>query len=654
MHARPNANTRFTARRRLARAAGIAILTGLSGLAVLPMTGCDGPSASAAALDEAASLMSTLSASANTPAARDFARERVYQRIISTLEPVQNQGTESQQAAARLLLAQARIGLADQPFADAGAAQARVLNRVTAAEGALSSYVQLSGHAAALERFDPRDTLADLRDRTSRLEREREQAIRERDALAGEIAALREQADARNTDAQRLRNAVAEVRLRAARQTATEAAEMLAGVRGQTREADRFEMQGADLAAQADLMEPALAELRVGIERIEAQQAALARAGERAQATAQRSTEDARAAREAAQQVARDLSQQIDEFLRLHAEEVDPRIEETVTGLDRAVSLANQAARELRGSARATGAQASQALAHTHATASATLTRVATFLEASANATPPIPNADRYRRTAAELNERARTHRQAARDAEQTANEGFTAAGVRRGADEPALGDTDWSSTGDVGTEDGVRAFLAELQAANDRGDTDFLADAMIAEGPIAERMLDGINLFAQASARLDRATENQFGRPFSVFVTTPEAAESGSVIAGMLAGGGFSDLIANPAGADTDMIEIQVFGDEATLSSPDSPEPIRLRMRNGRWAILLTDEDLGGEGMGAVGDALIEAFPAMANAYNDAAQRVESGQLESEQAVLTALEGQMMGVMMRLMGGGD
>ncbi|TVQ61138.1 MAG: hypothetical protein EA378_09840 [Phycisphaerales bacterium] len=650
----PPKTTRAPRPRRRA-AAAVAIL---AGLATLGMNGCDAPSGASAALEEASALMAQLSASASTPASREFARDSVYQRIVSTLEPVQGQGTETEQAAARLLLAQARIGLADQPFAEASAAQARVLNRVAIAQGSLSSYVRLGGHAAALERFDPRDTLADLRERTSRLDRERQDTIAERDELAAEIAGLREQAEARNDDARRLRDAVAEVRLRAARQTATEAAEMLAGVRGQTREADRLEMEGADLLAQADLLDPALNELRIEIERIEAQEGALVRAGDRVQATTARGTEDARTARDEADRVARDLATQIDELLRLHAEEAEPNIEETVSGLERAVSLANQAARELRSGARATAAQASQSLAHTHAQAASTLTRVAGFLESAASATPALPQADRYRRTASELRDRARTHREAAEAADQAAEEGFVAAGVRRGADEPALaGDygDEWSDSGVVGTEDSVRDFLAELEAANSRGDMDFIADAIVAEGPIMERMVREMRPFLEAFARLNQITEDAFGRSFSEYLASPEAAQSGSMTAMMFADGAMTTQIVPDAGGGD--AQIDVFGDEALVTIPGTPVPTRLRMRDGRWAILMSDdafegmEDMMPEGML---DAITDAYAPMARAMDDLAQRVERGQLESEQAVLTAFEGEMMTLMMRLMGGGD
>jgi|GEM_PF-4837918 len=647
-----NHRARPTRRPTRRAAALVAIAAGL----LLPLAACERPTPAAQAIHDATGLMRTLAASASTPSAPDFARDQVYQRVLTTLEPIQSQGTPTEQGAIRVMLAQAQIGLGERPFTEAMEAHAAVLNDAAVARGLVASYARLSGQASALERFDPRDQLAELRERMSRLDRDQQEAERARNEVQARINQLRTEGDQRLAQAKTLRDRIGSARLEASRLSETEAAELMSSLRADSREADRLEMEAGDLLARAELTAPELTSANVAIARVEREREAIERARARAEATATRSAADARTARDQAAEVGRDLAAQLDRALQRLASDADPKVEEATGRFDRAVGLANQASRELRSVGNAATGQAQQFLARTHEQSAITLAELAALLENASTLEPAIPNAQRYATQARALRERAQAHRTAIGEARESAESAFAGAGLR---DRAAATDFDTDAHSEAGTESGVRAFLQDMTEAVERADFDAIFASVIAEGPAMQRLLDELTPLLRAFTRLDRAHEDRFGRGVFEYLSSPEAAGTGSMLAGMAAAGdggipGVDVAGLMSAGGSPDDATIDVFGNEAMVTFPGMDEPMTLRFQGGRWVMVLSDDMIAEAGGPEALEPILTVLPAITSALNDTAARIERGQLESEQAALTAIEGQLMGAIMQLLSGGN
>lgn len=146
---------------------------------------------------------------------------------------------------------------------------------------------------------------------------------------------------------------------------------------------------------------------------------------------------------------------------------------------------------------------------------------------------------------------------------------------------------------------------------------------------------------------RLDRVTREKFGTSFT------EYAADNPELAGSVAGG-MGDL-----GADVDLrnvraadLDIRVQGDEGLVLA-GAGQQIAFRRIDGSWRLIFSMNDLGlgGPEMQQMMGMLEPIMRATAQVYDELAGMVERGELQSNQAVMAAMQSKMMQVMMELMG---
>lgn len=665
----------FRAARRLAAA--------LLGVSALALAGCgERESPAGAAVRDASYKLAALNAGVGNDPVDEHA-VRVYTSVRESLKRASSSGSADETGAAAILVSHAERGLASVP-----AAEHMRLEREAAhqKELVLSEHRAWIGHSAlavAAAAYDPANDLAEIerqvRERQAEVEKER---ARQAD-LTASVERLRSRARALQAEARQHRDEVGRLELRVPTVSDTEGLELVKQAREHRRKADGLELQAQELVVEADLMMPEVNEAGVIVEKLLRQIESLGEVRVGVQARGRTAQEQATAARADAQSAAQRLAALLEGSGAepgLHAFRQGRLVqayEEASHGFDAAASEARKGMTADRAGAQLAVGQARQAAGDLHWNRARGLDTYAELLEALANSTPGVPNADRYRAWAAEARQGEREALERAAQAYSDAREAYGATGARGevrdrlervtrqlelltqsvggsvvdssafDAQAPATearepsGDAGAAASGDLAAEiDRVIAlanegrYLAALEFVHPATDAD-LAFIQAARPAIEKQ------------ERLDRVTREKFATSFTDYVAENPAAAQGM-------SGGMGDL-----GGDFDFrgvraadLDIRVQGDEGLVLA-EGGQQIAFRRIDGSWRLIFSMDDLGlgGPEMQQMMGMMEPIMRATAQVYDDLAGMVERGELQSNQAVMAAMQSKMMQVMMEIMG---
>ncbi len=658
----------------------------LLGVSALALAGCgERESPAGAAVRDASYKLAALNAGVGNDPVDEHA-VRVYTTVRESLKRASSSGSADETGAAAILVSHAERGLASVP-----AAEHMRLEREAAhqKELVLSEHRAWIGHSAlavAAAAYDPANDLAEIerqvRERQAEVERER---ARQAD-LTANVESLRSRARALQSEARQHRDEVGRLELRVPTVSDTEGLELVKQAREHRRKADGLELQAQELIVEADLKMPEVNEAGVIVEKLLRQIESLGEVRVGVQARGRTAQEQATAARADAQSAAQRLAALLEGSGAepgLHAFRQGRLVqayEEASRGFDAAASEARKGMTADRAGAQLAVGQARQAAGDLHWNRARGLASYADLLEALVNAEPATPNADRYRAWAAEARQGEREALERAAQAYSDAREAYGATGARGEArdrlervtrqlellTQSVGGSVVDSSAFDAqapATEARDPSGDAGAAASGDGGDLAAEIDRVIAlvnEGRYLAAMefvhpatdadlaiLQAARPAVEKQERLDRVTREKFGTSFT------EYAADNPELAGSMAGG-MGDL-----GADVDLrnvraadLDIRVQGDEGLVLA-GAGQQIAFRRIDGSWRLIFSMNDLGlgGPEMQQMMGMLEPIMRATAQVYDELAGMVERGELQSNQAVMAAMQSKMMQVMMELMG---
>ncbi|HRQ72478.1 MAG TPA: hypothetical protein PLU35_05565 [Phycisphaerales bacterium] len=607
---------------------------------------------------------------------------RVYTAVRESLKRAGSSGSADETGAAAILVSHAERGLASVPAAEHMRLEREAAN---GKELVLSEHRAWIGHSAlavAAASYDPGNDLAaierQVRERQAEVEKERARQAE----LTANVEQLRSRARALQAEARQHRDEVGRLELRVPTVSDTEGLELVKKAREHRRKADGLELQAQELVVEADLMMPEVNEAGVIVEKLLRQIESLGEVRVGVQARGRTAQEQAAAARADAQTAAQRLSALLEGSGAepgLHAFRQGRLVqayEDASRGFDAAASEARKGMTADRAGAQLAVGQARQAAGDLHWNRARGLSSYAELLEALVNSAPATPNADRYRAWASEARQAEREALERAAQAYSDAREAYGATGARGEARERLERVTrqlellTQSVGGSVVDSSAFDAQAPAAEARESSGDTgaavggDLAAEidrviALVNDGrylaalefvhPATDAdlaLLQAARPAVEKQERLDRVTREKFGAAFTEFAADNPAAQG--------IGGGVGDLgggldLRNVRAADLD---IRVQGDEGLVLA-DAGQRIAFRRIDGSWRLIFSMNDLGlgGPEMQQMMGMIEPIMRASAQVYDDLAGMVERGELQSNQAVMAAMQSKMMQVMMELMG---
>lgn len=681
----------FLTRTRLLLAAGCAGL-------VLAGGGC-GPDADEQALTNASIRLSTVSLGSGTAAPEESARA-AFNEVIAALQGIAS-GEGALAADAAVLVSEAQRGLGILLAEDVAELHQRAQLRHAPIRAQLRAWQMHSAAAEAAALYDPAPELAELDRETRARQDESERVSRRKSEIEGRIADLLAQVTDRMSQASELRAQAGELQMEIPRVSATEGLALTERIRELTRRADKLEMDARELKVQADRLNLDLRAAEVETEKLANQIELLAQSRSAVRTRATASEEQAARARGDAQRAAQRVAELVDSgenaLTALMEGPVRSAAADATRQFETAAATGRRAMSARRSEAQLVVGQAQQSLGNTQWTHALGLDGYAQLLEELAQAEPALPASAEYASRAVAARRAAAEAKLAAYEAYDAAKSAYEGTGARGEAaerleavatrmneilrsvgsgvvdaqtleglnraeedttDEPAADDEqDWErDDADAAAGDGVaelRAAIADVLGAIEDGRWDEAEAFVIADDEVSQAMLDSVRPVLRASMRLDEVTEAQFGESFSDWQTANGMGMQGQGMAGM-------DLT-QLGGVDVESLDVRVQGDEGVVLTGDPEMPqLNFRRDGGAWKLVLsTDALTGGAGIPAGADAeqltamMTSMMGAMSDVVTQAVDRVESGEVTSNEQLAQWMNSQMMQVMMRSMQGG-
>lgn len=670
------------------------VISGSAILGACLSSACDDRGPLADALDAATHRLAALSPGGSAAAA-DAYKTTVYSEVLKTLERHAGKGTPSQNAAALVLMAQARAGLADVPADQVTTIERDSQHTLKLIEASLQQWTHHSAQAAAAAAFDPAPELAEIDRQSAERDADVKQSRDRKAQVDARVAQLRAESAAKASQAKIKRGEESALARQASNESAVRAEEIMKQASKLGREADALEAQAADLEAQAANVEPQSRQIEIAIDRLTSQRALLDKARAEVLARAATAAEQAKASRESAQNAARDIDRLASELSALRAAPKDGRgpYEMAVDGYSSAAATADKAATEAsaRGLAKLTAGSARQALGDLHWSRAHGLARVLETFEALGKSRPALPTANRYQAQSNELRRERTAALEAATEAYQAAVQAYQAAGstgdaqarlqrvseslarcikLTSGGKVDLLAEMRSSGTSSAasaaGGDDTSNAPLAALRdtiAALKEGRGDDLVASLHLSDPQNRRVLDAVPAVLRSVIRLDRACRDRLGTDLAQLVSQQLAAAmpmlggaSGGVPDGLNPSALFTEGMSSIDPTIIDAFRAEVDGDTATVFPPESMggQPLTMRLVDGRWRIDLSDVEAA---VAATPEApkyrelIVFAAPLLTQVLDGVAAELEAGGVATVDALTQALQSRMGLMMMQVMG---
>ena len=677
------------------RAKMLLLSAGCVGLICLAGCGRDSDEQSVA---EASIMLAAMDNGSGTPSPEVSAKAG-YTEVINSLQSIAG-GDGPHAADAAVLVAEAQQGIAVQATERAAELLHAAQLRQSSIRAQLRAWQMHSAAAAAAASYDASPEIAAI-DRSTREKQDQAEAEQARKAtIEADIAGLLRQVTDRLAQASELRAQAGNLRLEIARVSETEGLRLTEQIRELSRAADKLEFEAREIKVRADRRNLDLQESEVEITKLTNQIELLGQSRSAVQTRAAASQEQAARARGDAEKAAVEIASRVDTGENALTPFMDTQasaaMQEAISGFKSAIASANKARSTRKSAANLAIGQAQQNLADIQWSYAQSLDSYAQLMAELASAQPALPAAAEYASRAETASQQATEAKQAAYDGYQAAKSAYSGAGAtgdardrlnavgsRLDAISAIVGDgvvdaaaleslaapeevasDDTGDTADTPTADAsgdpvadLRATLAEVMRALSEGRLTDAEEFVVPAGDAEAAVLTAMRPVFSASVRLDQASQAAFGQTFSQWsATDPQAqAQAASMPS-------FAPPAAELAEIDVETLDIRVQGDQGVLLTGNSDVPqINFRREGGEWKLVF-DMSMLGEQMPAGADpseVLAQMGPMMqgiGNVLDQAVGKVESGELQSNQAVAAWMNTQMMQVFMQMMqeqGGG-
>lgn len=590
-------------------------------------------------------------------------------------------GSDSEKGSASLILSQTMAAQGEAAIAKAKDLELTARNLAMRIISASGEWTQHNAVAAAADALDVSRDLSAIS--ASRSEKEKELGIerarleqikRELEELTAASRAKIAAADAKTTEYATLVQSAAKL-------TATESATVHERAGVLRREGDALRADGLKIQASADEKSPLVPEITLIIDKLQKQITNLDETAANLRRRSESAKAESAAAREAAEEVASKIDQDVVQLTTLRDSEISPAYEAALSQLRKAASTANAAASAMPGGGKVAGGGAQLAVAEALWARGSGARAYAWTLDSLAAATPKLPNADDYRNKAASARKEAEDSIKAATEAFESARSAIESGGNRStGAEVKArlakLGEdiekkaknvTDgiWldlqappppagegesmpataSREGGVAVPDDLRAFLAEYVNAVKNRDTDKVAQWTHTSDPALKDAVVILGGFQKAMFAADAACQSKFNQPIDqVMASNPMLGMMFQQMAGAKA-----QLAAFDTLSVADLPIVMQGADKAIVTLPASPMPVEFVRINGAWM----------QGLGSQEAALKMAAPMMKGlaplqAVMEAwAADVNAGKFADAQSAAADFAAKAMPAMQRMMPGG-
>jgi hypothetical protein len=575
-----------------------------------------------------------------------------YQKVLQTAGAVR--GTDTQNAAAALLTAQAKAAIGEPAALEAARQEAANLHDYTLLRTALTNFLTFSAQADVAAAYTPTQELEDLAWQDREKEQQLAAAQQAKSRLDAQIGGLRQQAQAKMAQSRQLRNASAEMKGRMTNVSAVEGEALVRQARDQARQADALEVEAANLEAQAARQAPSAVEMQLDIDRLSTQRQLLAAA----RASVEKRAADTRGLAEKYRGEASKFAGEVRDIVRRveerRADELARSADEAAARYREAVQAATTAARALKGNGQMSLGSYQQSLGDLFWSRAQGLQTFAANMDALAAARPALPESGAYGTAAERARAEAKEALDAATEAYQAASQAYQAAGggadvqakiaalhelLRNATRKTSGGSVDLGAMeapaapepaapaavalAAVASDDSTpQGALAALKAAEEAGDYQAMSDLMYFasddNGRAMKRFIDDLSPSMQ---RLERAMKARFGK---------------DAMASLQSAGGQGNLLSADYGdLDPASLQFDIQGDTARATRPDG-EALVMKQVGGRWKV---------DPVGSMPPQAAQAIPMMAmmagpmkTAIDEVAAEVESGKHASPQAVMQAL----------------
>lgn len=592
-------------------------------------------------------------------------QKKEFEAILKLLEPVADSGSDAENAAASLILAQSRLGLAGEPASAAIDLEKQALNLVTTSRAHLSEFLGRSSLAASAEQYDPGALLAE----TEKAITAKTQLISEQEnrkaGIDRRVADLMTQAQQKYAAGRAEHDAYATLRQNAGRLTAIQALPQIEQANARRRAGDSLIADGGRLEAEAEQVAPEAINVQLGIDQVKSELAKLRAVQTSLGARLAQSKQDAAGARTEASAAAATLTTTTDELGTLRSGPLAAEHEKTLKLLGSALSAAQKAQKDsATPQPRLLVGDVQFALGNQHWARAQGLRSYAGLLSDLSGEKPALPNRASY---AAALEQARNDHKAAldeaskAYEAAKTAYEGANARGEAKERLQQlgeAIGKVSRATAGDqidlaaefrlrsrasensgtavergdaAASPGSPQAMFAAMADAVKRGDLAKAITYVHPENDVARAVLDGVGKIVKPLGRFDAALKSKFGKSIM------DLAGAQGALPGM-GGGNPLDQLNN---FDPSTITVREEGaDRAVVTMPNSPEPTNLVKIGGQWKISLNIPD------NPMIPMLLPMADGMAKAFNEVAADVESGAISNIDAAMAALQQKMQALM--------
>lgn len=634
-----------------ASAAMVALIAGLAG----GLGACDTRSSSDRAIEKATNEIYGLTGGGTVPAP-DVSTKQSMEKVISTVADATNDDSKSRAAAAQLLTAQAQLALGEAPAAEAMAMDRATRAGFDRAVGLLSSWSALNAGANAAESFDPSSTIADL---TKTIETKRGEAQEQRTQLArirDQIAKLDRERQEFLKNADELQSQYASQMEAVRGQSAMASTQAVEKAQEIWRKAEKARLDAARLTAQIEVLGPEAQSRQMVAEQTEKQVEDLTGAIEELRTQRQTRTQAANQSREDAQRVANTLDQAVFDASKRMNEEVIPAYDKAIGIFEKAARASSAAEGASPAAGRVSTGAARQSIAELNWMKAQALAYQGRVLGALSKAEPALPNASDYANRAKAAMDGARESLAAANQAFAQAQSAFAGAPAQGASRErlqklgELLGKAAEITEGkalDLGSSFGFQSISTPPE--RDRaGEVRMAVESyynLVREGRFdeASQQVTGdeetlaqyrLSMdMASGAARLDNAIQAKF----------PGKTLNDAL--GQLAAMGFnSDTLKGVQDVSSMTFKANDDG-TVDVTSPTMPMPMTFREVDGQWKLDMASL----KPMLSQAGGLLEPFKAI---FNELANEVDEGKYENVEAVGSALTSKLQAAMMGGMGG--
>ncbi len=359
-------------------------------------------------------------------------RREVLLGVIKSLGLIEG-GSESTASSAASLTARAQGALAEMSATDLVDAERRVQGRLTGVRASLGIWTSQNARAAQSESYKPDADLAAIDAQASEIEKAIGAAAEAERTSTAKMTGLQREAEGLLTQSRTKRGEAAAIRQQMGTVSQTEGLALMERAAVIGRDADRLDVQAADITAQAGQVRPAIDDAKRATDLLSNRRESLKTSRATVQARAQGGQAAAVEARRLAGTAAADVTKAMSDAMALRAGDVASAGDAAAKGYRTAISTAKKAQQGAQGEMRTNAALAaagfSQALGDVLFVQARGLESFATVAESAASAKPALPDAPKFAQSASEAREAVKRVAEEAASAYKDAREWYDAAG---------------------------------------------------------------------------------------------------------------------------------------------------------------------------------------------------------------------------------